>query len=228
MRSIKYSAVIFSAALLVSCADIPKKSFPPPNDYVPISQIQIASRFVTVEVTRETLGLEANRCIPQLDADSHSIRETLKKFPSKDVVGFGQASSSRIFLLDQTTAICLQKSTAKYPIFAAEAFFETANPIGVPPDVVDGWYKQIALMIATKGVAKIAYVFGNGNAFIVSYWVDTTPEFGLAYSSAFKKSGAWETENLDAKFSHPTMTSFTETKRSGSSQKTYPLAHRIK
>lgn len=229
MCSFRCYAIVYLAAFLAGCTDLPEKSFSPPNDYVPINQIQIASRFVTVEVTRETLGLEVNKCIPSLDADSQSVRDHLQKFPNNDAtIGIRHASSSRLFLLHKTTAICLEQSTALLPIFAAEALLETANPIGVPPDVTDGWYKKIALLIATQGVAKVAYVYKNGNAFKVSYWVNTTPPFGLSYSSEFKKSGTWETEIFDARFSHPTMTSFTVTKRSGSEQKNYPLAHRIK
>lgn len=228
MQLFKYSAVIFCAAFLVGCATPPKTVFPPPEDYVPISQVKITSRFVVVEVTRANLGLEINKCVPQVDANAQAIEQGLQDFPSNNIRKFGHASSAKSFILRKTKAICLQKSSEKFPIFAAEAFFEMANPGGVPPDIIDGWYKQIALLIATKGVAKIAYKFENGNAFIVSYWVETIPEFALSYSSAFKKSGTWETESFDAQFSHPTMTSFNEIKRSGSSRKVYPLEHQFK
>lgn len=229
MCSFKCYALVYLAVFLAGCSDLPEKSFSPPSDYVPINQVQIASRFATVEVTRETLGLEVNKCIPSLDADSQSVRDLLQKFPNNDATTvIKHDRSSRYFLLHKTSAICLEQSTALLPIFAAEALLETANPIGVPPDVTDGWYKKIALLIATQGVAKVAYVYENGNAFKVSYWVNTTPPFGLLYSSEFKKSGAWETDNFDARFSYSTMTSFTVTKRSGSEQKNYPLAHRIK
>ncbi|MFA6014363.1 MAG: hypothetical protein WC742_04785 [Gallionellaceae bacterium] len=228
MRFLNYSVVCFCAVLLVGCAEFPPKAFPPPNDYVPISQVQITSRFNSVEVTRETLGLEVNKCVPQLAADSQGVREQLQKFPSNDSWGVGQASSANIFLLRKTTAVCLQKSSEKFSIFAAEAFFDTVNPHGVPPDVIDDWYKQIALFITAKGTAKIAYVFGNGNAFIVNYWIEKPLEFGMFYSSVNKKAGEWERENLDAKFSHPSMDSVSVTKRSGRSEKMDPLSHRQK
>jgi len=198
----------------------------PPSDFVPIGKVQIASRFITVDVTRETLGIEANKCIPQLNDDSQNIKKEVNDFPNKNIVGLSHASSANMFLMRQTKAVCLQRSSEQFPIFAAEALLETVNPKGVPPDVVDGWYKQIALLIATKGVAKVAYVYANGNANVVSYWVETTPAFGLYYSSTFNKVGTWETETFDAQFSHPSMSSISETKRSGLSQKSYPMAHR--
>lgn len=222
MRFVCYPTLTFFAVLITGCATPPQKVFPPPTDYVPIERVQIASRFDTVEVTAATLGLEVNKCVPQLNGDSPSIQKHLKAFPNRNIMGFGHMSSANNFVLRQTTAVCLQKSSEKHPIFAAEVFLNTANPKGVPPDVVDDWYKQIALGIATKGVAKVAYVFANGNANTVSYWVETPHDIDLYYSSTFKKAGTWEKEKYDAQFSHPSMTGFSETK----GRKAYLLAHR--
>lgn len=228
MHFFKYSVACFCSALFAGCAGTPPKSFTPPNDYVPINQVQITSSFNTVEVTRETLGFEVSKCIPQLNFDSQGIREQLQKFPSNDSWAVGQASSANIFLLRKTTAVCLHKSSEKFVIFSVEAFNDTVNPKGVPPDVNDGWYKQIALLIATKGMAKVAYVSGNGNAFVVSYWIKKPLEFGMFYSSTFKKAGEWESENYDAKFSHPSFVSVSEIRRSGLSEKMDPLSHRFR
>lgn len=228
MRFLNYSVACIYAALLAGCATSPPKTFPPPTDYIPISEVQITSRFNTVEVTRETLGLEVNKCIPQINADSQGIKQKLGKFPSDNSWAIGQASSANIFLLRRTTAVCLHKSSEKFVIFSAEAFFDTANPHSIPPDIIENWYKQIALLVATKGVAKVAYVFSNGNAFVVSYWIEKPLEFGIFYSSVNKKAGEWEKDNFDAKFSHPSLESMSLTKRSGLSQKMDPLSHRFR
>lgn len=201
--------------------------FAPPTDYVPIKQVQIPSRFSTVEVTKENLGIEVNKCVPQLNLYSEGVRKHLVSFPGKDLIGFGHVSSSKIFLLQRTTAICLQKSSEKFPIFASETFLDTINPQGVPPDVVEEWYRQIALLIATKGMARVAYVFKNGNASITSYWVENQSSFSLNYSRIFEKKGEWEKEGIDAEFIYPTMTSVSETKRSDMSKKHNPISHRI-
>lgn len=226
MRLFSYSIFSLLALTVAGCVSQPQRVFPPPTDYVPIKEVQIQSRFPTVEVTGDTLGVEANRCVPQLNGDTPSIRAKLKDFPNRNIVSFEHMSSANMFILRQTTAVCLQRSSEKFPIFASEAFLETANPKGVPPDVTEEWYKKIALLIASKGSAKIAYVFDNGNAFSVSYWVEVSPGFALDYSSVFRKAGTWEAERLDAQFSHPSMTSVAETKRSGSAQKIFPWAHR--
>jgi hypothetical protein len=84
----------------------------------------------------------------------------------------------------------------------------------VSPLIADSWYKHIAMYIATKGTAKVAYTFPNGNAFIATYWVASTKTSSLYYSSEFKKVGTWEKEIFDRKFFHPTSTSVAETKRS--------------
>jgi hypothetical protein len=74
-----------------------------------------------------------------------------------------------------------------------------------------------------KGVAKVAYVANNGNAFIARFWLEKTPDYALSYSSIYKKAGEWESEKLDVRFSDPSMKSVSETKRSGLDQKKFPL-----
>lgn len=204
----------------------PPKKVPPPKDFVPISQVQITSRFNTAEVTREALQFEINKCIPQLDVTSKDIRERLKKFPSNDLWEVKHASSANIFLLHQKTAICLQKSSENFTIFSAEAFFNTVNPQGVPPEVTDQWYKKIALLIATKGVAEVAYVLGNGNAFSVRYWSEKSHPSGLFYSGVLKTAEAWEAKHFDTLFFHPKLMSVSITKRAGFNLKPNPLSHR--
>lgn len=225
LKVLKNSLVCVSIMVLGGCAAPPRKVFAPPTDYVPIGQVQIQSRFDTVELTRENYGVEANRCVPQLDSNSQSIKKQLEKYPNKDIVGLGHASSSKLFVVHQTTAFCLHKSSEKLPILAAEAFINTVNPKGVPPDVLDGWYKRIAMTIATKGMAKVAYAFDNGNAYVTSYWVEASSQT-LSYSNSFRKAGTWEAEPVDARFTHPTLSSVAETKRGGAGEKASLLGHR--
>lgn len=226
MLYFKFGIVGVCIVYLTGCAAPQNSRFPPAHDHVPISMIQIASRFDTMEITRENIVQEASKCVPKTNVDSQSIKRLLSDFPSKNIRAIGHVSTSRQFILQRTTAICLQRSTNKYPIFAAEAFIDTVNPRGVPPDVTDGWYKQLALLIATKGSAKVAYQFENGNAFIATYWVESNPAFGLFYTHVFKKAGEWETDNIDTKFLHASMSGVSEIKRSGASEKNYVLSHR--
>jgi hypothetical protein len=121
----------------------------------------------------------------------------------------------------------LRKSSEQFPIFAAEAFYETANPRGVPPDVAEGWYKQIAFLMAARGAVKVAYVFEKGNAIVVDYWVEPRKSYQLQYSGSFRKQGSWESENIDFRFSYPSMSSVGETKRGGATVKENLLSHRL-
>lgn len=226
LKSLERYLICIAITILGGCAVPPRNVFPPPADYVPMGQVHIQSRFDSVELTRENYGTEANRCVPQLDGNSQGIKKQLEKYPNKDIVGLGHASSSKLFIVQNTTAFCLHRSSEKFPIFAAEAFFNTINPKGVPPDVLDGWYKQIAMTIALRGVAKVAYAFGNGNAYITSYWVETSSQT-LSYSNSFKKAGTWDTERIDVRFTHPTLSSVSETKRGGASEKASLLGHRF-
>ncbi len=200
-------------------------NFPLPTDYIPISQISIPSQFTVIPIDISNFDKEANKCVPTLHVSAQSIQQTsnnLNKANSTTV--FSHLSSANRFVIHQGNAVCIPFSAAKYPIFPAEMINDTANPKGVSPDIIEGWNKKIAELIATKGFAKVAYVFSNshGNANIVKYWTaqnDTT----LHYSSNFQVAGSWENDNYDAKFTDNDLNSFSEVKRSGLSQKT-PLA----
>jgi hypothetical protein len=213
MRLLKLFIAGTCTALLVACAAPANKTFAPPTDFVPNNQIVITSKFKLITISKDNFFYEANKCVQSYNPDATAVRKTLEKFPSNDILGVGHVRSSKTFILYQTRGFCLERSAANFPIFAAEAIDKTVNPIGASPAITDNWYKQIAMLIATKGIAKIAYTFSNGNAFIATYWVESTKTTSLQYSSEFKKAGTWEKEVFDRKFSHPTATSVTETKR---------------
>lgn len=227
MRFLKYFPVACVVTVLVGCATQPQKVFPPPTDYVPIGKVQISSKFQTIALKRETLAAEINKCVPQISVSSEKMNQELSKFPGTNIVLHGHVSSANQFWVNKTMGMCLQRSSERFPILAAEAFLETVNPVGVPPDVTDGWYKQIALVIATKGAAKVAYAFEKGNAFVVDYWVDSSQGHKLQYSSSFRKAGNWESERLDLRLSHPSMSSVGETKRGSETAKVNLLSHRL-
>lgn len=227
MRCFKYISVVCLAAVLVGCATQPRKVFPPPADYVPIGEVQILSKFQTIDLTRENFAFEVNKCIPQISINSESLNKGLFSFPRANIASYGHMSSASEFWINKTVGICLRKSSEKFAILAAEAFFNTVNPMGVPPDIVDGWYKQISLLIATKGVAKVAYSFEKGTAFVVDYWIEPRHIYKLNYSSSFKKVGDWESEKIDVRFSYPSMSSVTETKTNGRAEKLDLLSHRL-
>jgi hypothetical protein len=166
----------------------------PPHDCIPLDKVKIMSTFARIEITRENLGKEASRCISDVDADDWRIKQELRDFPSNKIKMVSHANSSKKFVFWKTTGICLEESTERFPIFAAEMFLKTVNPNGVPDEITDEWYRQIALLIATRGNAKIAYVLTSGNAYLANYWIDRPMPHKLLYSMDFKKAGTWEME----------------------------------
>ncbi len=219
-------AIVIVLLLLVGCASPQRRAYFEPADYVPIDEVVIQKKFNVINLTHENLLFEMNRCIHQLSVSSKKTVNIFQAFPTKNLHVLSHQSSGNMFMVKGIVGICLQQSSEKFPIFAAEAFYETINPIGVPPDVANVWYSQLGLLIARKGVAKIAYSYASGNAVIVNYWVENAPKSTLFYSSEFKKAGQWESENLDAKFAYPKMTTVVETKRGKSLEKSYVLDHR--
>lgn len=196
-----------------------------PADAVPVNQIQIQSRFDSVEVTQSTLGIELHECLRMMPPDSPVIRERQSRFPYKGSWATSHLGTSKTYIVQNTTAICLHRSEANFPIYAAEVFYDTVNPEGVPEEVLDVWYKKIALLIAIQGKAVIAYEAPNGNAFIATYWVEP-PQFGLFYSNEFKKAGDWESGGIDAHFQHANLLRVNVVNRSGRSEKMNLLSHR--
>jgi hypothetical protein len=150
------------------------------NDQYGANKIQ--SKFDVIKLKKETFGTEVNKCIPTISADSSFLEDSIKDFPSNGIRTYRNPAVASIFVVHQTTGLCLKLSPEKHPIFAAEAFVKTVDPKGVPQNVVDGWHKQIAATIAQKGSARIAYVFSNGNAFIVNYSVKSDSPYELMYS----------------------------------------------
>jgi hypothetical protein len=184
--------------------------FSPPHDCIPLDKVKIMSTFARIEITRENLSKEARRCISDENADDWRIRRELRDFPSNKIKMVSHANSSKKFVFWKTTGICLEESTERFPIFAAEMFLKTVNPNGVPDEIADEWYRQIALLIATRGSAKIAYVFTSGNAYLANYWIDGSKPYELLYSKDFRKVGTWEMEKIDIRFTHPAMKGISE------------------
>jgi hypothetical protein len=189
-------------------------------------EIQIESKFDAVELTKETYGTEIKKCIPAIDADSSFIRDIIKDFP---VNGFRKIRNSEmpsVFVAHQRTAFCLKLTPGKHPIYATEAFIGTVSPGGPPEKVVEGWYRQIATLIAQKGSARIAYAFANGNAFIANYSVEADSPEKLLYSAEFRKAGDWESEKLDTRFTHASLSTVTVSKWNDKEVKPFLLLHR--
>ncbi len=186
----------------------------------------IPAKFDAIALTKENYAAQVNKCIPTISVDASYLKDSIKNFPSNGITTYQNPKVPSLFVVHQKTAVCMKLSANKYPIFATEAFIDTVNPNGVSQKVMDKWYRQIAILIAQKGSAKIAYVVNNGNAFIVNYSVKSDFAQQLNYSMQFKKAGTWESEKLDSKFTHASLSGVEETKRGGQGAKPFPLSHR--
>lgn len=218
-----------SAALLCSgCVTTNNTQAAPNSEFVPIDRIQIQNRFDVREVNAGNLGSEVHRCVPQLSATSRHVVEQAAKLPLPQgtVVSLSHVAAANSLVIAGSSAICLQQSTARYPIFAGEIFVDTVNPTGVPPDVTDKWYAELAKRIAETGRATAAYVAPNGNAFIASYWVESSLKTRLSYSNEFKKAGTWESGTYDFRFIDRNFTSISMVSRGGTRTKTNPIGRR--
>jgi hypothetical protein len=191
------------------------------SDAVPLNTIKIQSHFDFVDVTPANFREVLLMCIPKLAANSKSLE--LPRVNAANTT-YAISNSSRMFLLKNTSGLCVSRSSTNFPIFAGDAFMGTANPVGVPDDVADRWSKQLATLLAEKGVAGVAYTFSNGDASIVQYWVNPSAPLELNYTSQQKKAGEWESQELDARFSDAALTSLSliNTNAKGEGKKKFP------
>jgi len=205
-----------------------QRPFAHPTDYVPIEKVQIADKFPTIALTQETLLQEMHRCVPKACSTQPCMSEGVSRFPSKSLGVFGHANLSNQFWVLGSTGMCLQTSSERFLILAAEAFYGTANPVGISSSIADSWYRQLALLMAKKGSVKVAYKMADGSAYVVNYWVDPGQSFSLFYSASKRELGSWEQEALDFQFSDPSMASVAINKKSPGDkyQKTNLLYHR--
>lgn len=174
------------------------------TDAIPLRTIKIQSHFDIVDITPTNFREILVQCIPQIGTTPNAIT-----FPPESVVNssYSSASSSRIFLLKKSSGLCLYRSSTNFPIFAGDAFIATVNPVGVPDDVADRWNKQLATLVAQQGTARVAFIFNNGQASIVKYWINPSTPLELNYTSQQKSAGEWESQELDARFSDAALTS---------------------
>lgn len=200
----------------------------PSSQFVPVDRVRIPQRFAVVEVNATNFGGEAHRCVPQLGPTSKPVVDQAAKLPLPrgTVVSLSNVDAANSLVIVGSRAICLQQSTARQPIFAAEIFTDTVNPSGVPPAVTDKWYADLAKRIAETGRATAAYVFPNGNAFIASYWIEPPLKTRVVYASEFKKAGTWETGTYDFRFVDPNITSVSTVTRNGAKAKMAPIDYR--
>lgn len=229
MKKIWIWWVAGAAVLLTGCETTQPKQFAQPDDYVPLSNLRIDSRFQSAQVTASNLAAEVFKCVPQIVASGSGVKDTAAKLPLPvgTTIGVGHMSSASQFQITRSTGICLRQSETRHTILAAEAFLDTVNPVGVPPDVVDDWYKQIAKNLAESGSTKVAYAYANGNATLVSYWLGAGAErYVLYYTQEFKKAGAWDEAGSGLIFRHANMASISETKRNGVGKKSNLIGHR--
>jgi hypothetical protein len=223
--------------VLVGCATndmTPSRRAP---DLVPVDQINVPARFETTALTALTISRAVQPCLPWLlTGEGPGLYKLVQDIErSKDgVVVYGHQNSGNFFVMHRELGFCVQRTTALLPILAAEALMDTAHPMGMPAGVLESWQKQIAQRLAVTGQVKVAYHFGNGNAYIVQHWlVSEGSRLRQKYSHVFKRAGEWEKDLIDLQFSHPQASSFLAVGQSldrdaANQEKTSPIEHRFK
>lgn len=178
------------------------------TDVTPVGDVQIRKKFDFVEVSPDNFRAVLVNCIPQLEKNIARIDPPL---PNLQHAIYKASDSSRVFVVKKTVGLCLQASSANFPIFAGEAFRGTVQPMGVSDEVLEDWNAQIAGFVARQGSAQVVYLYPNQNALTVRYWVDASAPLVIRYTTQFKPKGEWDKQAFDALFTDAAMTAVAST-----------------
>lgn len=227
--SLRAAALVPFVMLLTSCA-APQRPIVEKTGFVPYAQMQLSGQFETVTLTRENFGATAKRCMPSwTERSTTAVLGNWKlPLPRGTTVIHGHERDAGYLVVTGSTAVCIAQSEGKHPILAGEAFYKTINPSGVPPDVSEGWYLQIAAAIARTGTASVIYKFSNGNAQLSKYWIEpaSSSPSSLSYWTEFKRAGEWSAAPSDIVLSHPALASVSSIKYGSQFSKPF-LSHRF-
>lgn len=213
---------------LAGCAASPVEKAK--SELIPASQIRIADRFDTREVNTINLAEVVVNCLPGAQNDSSNIQRIQEGLDEakKNIQIFGRWDSSRMFAVFKDQAWCMHRSEGGWPILAGEALQYTVDPVGPSKEVIEDWYRQIVLRLATVGEARVAYNMpNNSHAVLVTYWISFSfPRIEINYRHQHRVRGTWENELLDLQFTHVQLQDIKTVKWGEGTIKHNPIAHR--
>ena len=201
------------AICLVQNATAAEETSPTTEDYVPIAKIEISNRLSVSKLSQANLLEKLKGCTSSYNASTASqVVETFGDLAKgKYHVHFGNASGEApaVFVVNGAIGTCVMFSENRYPIWAAEVFYKSVSPTGVPKQVTDSWYSLLAKDIALTGQAKAAYIFNTGRAVMVTYSIlrGAYLAHSFTYKSEFKNIDSWVVEEGVHRFEHPELSS---------------------
>jgi hypothetical protein len=214
IRNLKTFVSVMLIGVLGGCA-APQPAVPKIG-YVAMADVRNPLKFEAIEFTKLNFGPAMVACISTWPATATQrfLADWKIPLPRNTRQMHLHNGHASYMVIEGGKGACIQQSEKHFPILAAEALNKTVNPSGVPPDVADEWNQKIAAEIAKTGYVTVNYSFENGNAFVAKYWVDTNRNAAeeILYFSEFKRTGQWQAEPSQLKFSHPGMTSVLVTK----------------
>jgi hypothetical protein len=158
--------------------------------YVPLSKVgqAILDKYQTASVDRAAFNTLVNQCFnsvtpAQVDRFYSSLRMDQRYTNTLTV-----ARNAGLLIQNGGTTACIQQTESGFPVLAAESFVDTVTPEGVTPEVLNQWYRTLAVEITKNGRATAFFSFANGNGVLVNYTLNNRwPE--LMYATTFKRSG---------------------------------------
>ncbi len=207
-----------ASVFVVGCATTPS-TFEPSN---------MAEKFEVKNLTVNSIASEARACLGY-EIQNQMLAAIQKDFPVRS--GFSivrNPNSSQFVYFFASSMACIPLSKQGFPILAAEALTETVVPIGVPNDVKLDWDKKIVARIASRGTARVLYVYPNGNAQSAVYWVKPDEQGAIHYGTDFRRAGQFQAADYDFQFTHPSLSGTTTiTYQNGTMFRKGFLQHRL-
>ena len=155
---------------------------------VKLADIKIEKTFERVRLTKENFNSVMSACsptYPESAKDKFLAEWPLPLMNSSIVLAHSKTAS--FLQIRGDDAICVLESENRFPIVATEVFKKTATAEGVSDTVMEDAYIRIAKQLAERGYVDVAYLYGHGAAYVVTFTVSTNERGQLHYLNSFRK-----------------------------------------
>jgi hypothetical protein len=186
------------------------------NAPVPISEIKIQKAFERTRLTKDNFSSFIASCIPTYPESAKDKFLADWRLPLiKSTMVLAHAQHTSFAQISGEWAVCVRESENKFPILPSEAFKNTANPTGISETQADEFYAKIAMMLAEKGFAEVAYILKQGNAYQVTYRVDRVDRGQLMFLETFRRKDHFQPPVGGLSFELPDGVRFSITRSDG-------------
>jgi hypothetical protein len=134
---------------------------------VPLENLVIPDTFVRQFVGADNLNSVIGACLPSVPFPNAPARMLARPPGSVQTLSSPTVRSHLVIAGNQ--AVCIDDTTAGFPVLPVEAFERFVSFQGVPRVEQQQWFRQLANALATKGTVELWAANGSGGFHVISF-----------------------------------------------------------